>query len=298
MKKKHGSLGSWFIAIRPKSLSAAVVPILVGTALSHQMYEKVRFELSLQALLCAFLIQIGTNFINDALDYKKGADTSERLGFTRVTQSGLLSLKQVWWAGIFAFLLSAVFSIPLVQAGGWPIIVIGIFSILFGYAYTGGPFPLAYLGLGDLFVLLFFGWIAVAGVFYLNCGAMPTASVIVAGTQVGLLAMLLLAINNLRDYKSDKKAHKKTLAVRFGPTFGRVEIILTCFLPFVLGMYWWFVDLYWAAILPWGICPLALTIVARTWNEPPSVRYNQYFAQAGALHLVFGILLAFGLILK
>lgn len=297
-KPSPSSLGSWLLAIRPKSLSAALVPILVGTALSYALHRKVRLDLSLQALACAFLIQIGTNFINDALDFKKGADTHERLGFQRVTQSGLLSASQVWWGGLLAFGLSALLSLPLLEAGGWPIFWIGIFSIAAGYAYTGGPFPLAYRGLGDLFVLIFFGWVAVGGIYYLNSGGAMDVASLVAGTQVGLLATVLIAINNFRDHVTDRKAHKKTLAVRFGPAFARWEVAVLSFLPFLGSVYWWNHELHWAALLPLGIFPLASRVVGKIWHEEPSKAFNRYFAQSAALHLGFGLLLTLGFVLR
>lgn len=292
-----GSLSTWILAIRPKSLSAAFVPITVGASLSYAIHKTVHLDLSLLALICSFLIQIGTNFINDALDFKKGADTHERLGFQRVTQSGLLSVKQVWWGGIITFSLAAVLSLPLLQAGGWPILVIGICSIASGYAYTGGPFPLAYRGLGDIFVLIFFGWVAVGGMYYLNSGTFDMAAV-VAGTQVGLLATVLIAINNYRDHVTDRKAHKKTLVVRFGPEFARWQITFLCFLPFLGSAYWWALEHHWAAMLPLGIFPLASVVASKMRTETPSKAFNRYFAQSAALHLGFGMLLSLGLVLK
>jgi len=290
-------LRSWILAARPKTLTAALIPVLVGTALAFGLQGGVRPELSLLALLSAVLIQIGTNLINDALDFKKGADTAERIGPKRVTQSGIFKPDQVWWAGIFCFVGAALLGLPLVMAGGWPIVAIGIFSLLAGYAYTGGPYPLAYLGLGDLFVLVFFGWVAVGGVYYLNTGAMDLAG-FVAGTQVGLLATVLIAINNLRDAKTDIKAAKKTLPVRFGSRFARMEITLLCLIPFFSGIYWMQTGLKWAFALPFFVLPVAIQLVRKVFSTEPSEVYNRYLAQAAAIQLCFGVLLSLGFYLR
>jgi len=287
----------WLLATRPRTLTAALIPIVVGTALAYAIQDTVRPLLSLLALLSAIFIQVGTNFINDALDFEKGADTEERVGPKRVTQSGLLHAKKVWWGGILCFLISALLALPLVLSGGWPIILIGLFSLLAGYAYTGGPFPLAYVGLGDLFVLIFFGWIAVSGVYYLNTGSLDT-NALVAGSQVGLLATVLIAINNFRDHRTDEKVQKKTMAVRFGPSFARLEITGLCLIPFMAGAFWFRQGLMWACILPLLMLPLAIQLVRKTQTTEPSALYNQFLAQGAALHLGFGALLSIGLSLR
>src|SRR6185437_119355 len=192
---------------RPKTLTAAVIPILVGTALVHTAQGPFRGSLSLFALLSTLFSQIGTNYFNDVLDFKKGADTAERLGPTRLSQSGALSPRAVAAAGIVSFLIACLFALPLVWSGGTVILVIGLFSLLCGYLYTGGPYPLAYVGLGEAFVVIFFGWVAVAGLFFLHTHGFDSRA-IVAGTQLGLLASVLIAINNLRDRVNDEKAGK------------------------------------------------------------------------------------------
>ena len=148
---------NWILAFRPKTLTAALVPVGVGTALPLGLGLGSKPGLAVLALISALFIQIGTNLVNDASDFKKGADTAERIGPKRVTQSGLLSPRTVLAGGLFCFLLAILFGIPLVLSGGWPLVWIGLFSVFAGYAYTAGPFPLAYLGLGDFFVLVFFG---------------------------------------------------------------------------------------------------------------------------------------------
>ncbi|MEI6414438.1 MAG: 1,4-dihydroxy-2-naphthoate polyprenyltransferase [Pseudomonadota bacterium] len=291
------SIKTWVLGARPKTLTAAVVPVLVATALAATLTSgEMRWGLSLFALLSSIFIQIGTNLFNDALDFIKGADTSERLGPLRVTQSGLLTPRAVWLGGLVCFGIASLLALPLLYAGGWPIFVIGICSLVAGYFYTGGPFPLAYAGLGDLFVLVFFGWIAVGGLFYLLAGEGHTAA-FVAGTQVGLTATALIAINNLRDYVSDRKAGKRTLAVRFGPRFAKFEIVALLTLPILGGGYWWFADHPWAGVLPLWVLPLALRLVRQVRRSEPGRQYNSYLAQASLIHLLFGVLLSAGLLM-
>ncbi len=204
----------WILALRPKTLTAALVPVVVASALVIAEAHEFQLYLSVCALLSAMFIQIGTNFVNDAIDFKKGADDEKRIGPTRMTQSGRLSHRSVLMGGIICFFIAALFGIPLVIAGGWVIVMIGLISILCGYIYTGGPYPLAYVGLGDLFVIIFFGLVAVMGTFFLHAHSFSIGSII-AGLQVGMLSTVLIAVNNLRDSPLDKLVNKITLAVRF-----------------------------------------------------------------------------------
>lgn len=286
---------NWILAFRPKTLTAAVVPILCGTALLKAMNFKIHWWISLAALFSSLCIQIGTNLMNDAIDFKKGADTAERLGPMRVTQSGHFTAKQVLSMGFFFFVVAALLGIPLVVHGGWPIILVGIISLICGYIYTGGPFPLAYTGLGDLFVVLFFGVIAVCGLFYLQTGFINIES-FVLGLQVGFHCTVLIAINNLRDIEGDEKVNKKTLPVRFGKTFARFEIVFLCLVPFLLSFFWFTKGLWIPTVLSFLILPLALKIIKLIFDNEPSPRYNLFLAQAAALHLLFGIMLSIGFI--
>jgi 1,4-dihydroxy-2-naphthoate octaprenyltransferase len=205
-----------------------------------------------------------------------------------------MSVTQVAWGGVICFVIASVLAVPLLWAGGWPILWVGVVSLLAGYAYTGGPFPLAYLGLGDLFVLIFFGWVSVCGVYYLQTGAVGWGPWI-AGSQVGLLSTIMIAINNLRDRPTDIKVQKKTLAVRFGTSFARGEIFVLCFLPFLGGIFWFDLNLLWAAFLPLGVLPLACLLSYQISVTPPGPIYNQYLAHGALLHLIFGLLLSVGL---
>lgn len=291
------TLKPWFMAIRPKTLTAAVIPILAASYLAYASGYRINWVISLSALLGAIFIQIGTNLINDALDFKKGADTHERLGPMRVTQSGLLPMRKIFAGGIGAFIMALLFCIPLFIQGGFPIVVILLVSVLCGYLYTGGPFPLAYVGLGDIFVLIFFGIVSTVTVFYLQTGFID-GKAFLAGVQIGLLSTVLIAINNLRDYKQDEKAFKRTLAVRFGKKFGRVEIAVLCLLPFVLNIFWWWMGFRYTALLTSVLLPLALKIVKYVRITEPGVLYNKFLGMAALLHLLFGIMMSLGFFLK
>lgn len=286
----------WFLATRPKTLTAAVVPVMVGSTLAYCQAFAIDWSLVVAALLVAILIQIGTNLVNDALDYKKGADTEERLGPARVSQMGLLKANHVLFGGFVSFGLSVLAAIPLIVAGGVPISVILAISILMGYLYTGGPYPLAYVGLGDLFVLLFFGLVGTAGMFYVLTGYVDV-SCVVAGVQVGLLATMMIAINNLRDYDEDCISGKRTMAVRFGKLFVRFEIAAVALIPFAMNGFWFIQGNLYAALLPWLALPLAILLVREVWKVEPSSRYNQFLGMGALLHLFFGTLFSIGLVM-
>lgn len=289
----NSNLKSILLAFRPKTLTAALVPCLAGTALVRAIGLSWDGWVLFYALAASFLIQIGTNLVNDAVDFKKGADTEKRIGPQRITQAGILTAKQVMLLGSLCFFLAVLCGIPLVLKGGGVIIAIGIASVLMGYAYTAGPFPLAYLGLGDLFVILFFGLLAVSGIVFLNTGEWMTEA-FVLGLQIGLHATALIAVNNLRDHQGDRLVNKKTLAVRFGVKFSRWEIAVVSFLPFLINLYWWFEGYKIAAIVSLFAIPLAVKLTKNIFATEPSPIYNKYLAQAAALHLVFGILITIG----
>jgi len=287
------TLKHWLLALRLKTLTAAVVPIVVGTALTSAMGYPLHHWITICALLSSLFIQIGTNLINDAMDFKKGADTNERIGPTRITQSGSATFQSVLRMGLLFFFLAFLLGIPLAIKGGWPIIMIGILSLICGYAYTGGPFPLAYHGLGDLFVILFFGVIATMGIIYLQTEEWCVES-FVAGLQVGALATVLIAINNFRDIKGDFNANKKTLAVRFGPRFVRYEILSLIALTFFLNFYWWENGFKVPALLSLLSLPLGVIVVKNVMSQEPSPIYNKFLAQSALLHCIFGGLLSLG----
>jgi len=282
------------MATRPKTLTAAIVPVIVGTMLATTVGVTIDWYLAWHALMGALCIQIGTNFINDALDFKKGADTGTRIGPLRATQSGLLTMRQVFLAGLAFFGLAILFGIPLIMKGGWIILLILVLSVVCGYLYTGGPKPLAYVGLGDLFVFVFFGLVSTVAVCYIQTGTF-LGDALLAGAQIGLLATVLIAINNLRDRVEDAKVGKRTLAVRYGVSFARCEITFLLMAPFILSVFWVEYHGYLIALLPWLTYPLALTLVRNIWINNPSSLYNKYLAQAALLHLGFGALLTFAI---
>lgn len=288
-----GYLKSLWLSARPKTLTAAAVPVLVGSALAAVETGNFTPWISITAFLSALFIQIGTNFVNDALDFEKGADGDTRLGEKRATHQGWLTRRQVLTAAAVSFAAAFALGIPLVIAGGWPIIAIGLVSLFLGYAYTGGPYPLAYNGLGDLFVILFFGLIAVGGVFYLQTGTW-TLSAVVAGLQVGMLATVLIAINNLRDLDQDRLVNKKTLAVRLGPKLGRLEVAALIATAFLLQSYWWSRELTAAFLSPWLALPVGIYIAYAVYSRPAGVEFNRLLARASFLHMLFGVLLSLG----
>jgi 1,4-dihydroxy-2-naphthoate octaprenyltransferase len=226
----------WIDAARPKTLWASIAPVIIGTAMA---YSDGNWDplIATLTMFSAMMIQIGTNYANDYYDYFKGADTRDRIGPVRATGSGLVKPQTMRVAYFVTYGLSIIFGLYLIGRGGWPIVVIGTFSIILGILYTGGPFPLGYKGLGEVFVLIFFGPVAVGGAYYLQTLEINRA-VILAGLSPGLISTALLTVNNLRDIHTDEKAGKRTLAVRFGPIFARIEyllsILLACLMPLIL----------------------------------------------------------------
>lgn len=283
-------------AFRPKTLSAAIVPVLLGSAASYMLFNEFKPLIFWCALFGALFIQIGTNFVNDAADFMKGADRDDRKGPQRLAQSGAYSPKMILGMGTLAFLLAVLCGIPLVMEGGMPIVFIGLVSVLMGYLYTMGPYPLAYVGVGDFFVVIFFGVIAVSTTMFLHSGIWSPEG-IVLGLQMGFLSTTLIAINNLRDIEEDKRAGKKTLAVRLGKQGARWEIALVTYLPYVLCCYWLIPHYSHAAVLPFFALFVGIPLVNKIFFTEPSPEYNRFLA-LGSLHtLVFCILLIVGLIL-
>ena len=287
----------WILAGRPKTLPAAVVPVWVGCVLAYVLYDTFCVWLALATAASAGLIQIATNFFNDAIDFDKGSDTEKRLGPRRVTASGDLSAKAVMRAGIVTLLLACAVAVPMIVERGWPVLLIGLPSLYFSFGYTGGPLPLAYRGLGELFVVLFFGLIAVAGTVFVQSGYWGGVDSVVLGLQVGALSTVLIAVNNLRDREEDAGTGKRTLAVRFGELFGKVEIIALCLFPYALGIYWLRQPeleggFWWplAAAVP----GLVVSVVVAA--NPPGPVYNKMLGVAALQLVLFAGLFHFGLL--
>lgn len=283
------------MAIRPKTLWAAVCPVLIGVVMAIDAGLMAILP-ALAALWGAVWIQIGTNLANDYFDFKSGADAGERLGPLRVTQAGLVIPSTMKRATAIAFGLAMVAGIYLVYIAGWPILVIGLLSLLFGVMYTAGPFPLSYHGLAEIFVLIFFGPVAVAGTYYVQTLAFSWSAV-VAGLAPGLMSIGILAINNLRDVDGDTLAGKRTLAVRFGKSFARMEyivaVVVASLVPRVLSF--WQRDHYWAnltLLIPF----VAIPIFRRVMTSQGRV-LNRALADTGKLLLLYTVLFAIGWLL-
>ncbi len=290
-------MNPWVQAIRPKTFTAALVPIFVTIGLLKAEGVHIYWWINIFALISAISIQITTNLLNDYIDFKKGADTESRIGPKRMTQGGLITEKKIL-LGALMFSLSAVaFGIPLILKGGVTLLVIGLASLFMAYSYTGGPFPLAYLGLGDIFVILFFGLIAVGGVYFLNTGTYSW-SAFVTGLQVGFLSTVLIVINNFRDMKEDKLVSKKTLAVRFGATFSRFEVLTLFLLSLSLGFYWIHQGYYFAAIFPLLSIPFMIEIINGLFKNSPSPLYNSYLEKSAKIQMLFSVLMTFGFLIN
>ncbi|MEO9885129.1 MAG: 1,4-dihydroxy-2-naphthoate polyprenyltransferase [Balneola sp.] len=290
------NLKIWVEAARPKTLAAAFVPVLVGATIAYQ-HELINWPATTVALICAFLIQIGTNFANDYFDFVKGADTEERIGFERATAKGLISPKTMLNATIICMALAFVFGLYLVWVGGTVVLIIGLSSLLFGVLYTGGPFPLGYNGLGDLFVFIFFGIVAVMTTYYVNTLAW-SVDTFWASLAVGALCTNILVVNNLRDVEQDKIAGKKTLGVLFGETMLKVEYTLMLLLAFAIPPHFYFqLDYEVWIFLPFLILPIALLHTKTIWTETEKRNLNQQLEKTAKFMTLFGLLFSIGIIL-
>jgi len=289
----------WLLAIRPKTLTVAVTPVLVGSLLGWTDSGTLAWSVMGVALLAAMLIQAGTNLHNDAVDFERGADRSTtRLGPPRATAEGWLSAAQVHQGAAISFGLAFVLGLYLVWTGGWPILIIGLASIAAGYAYTGGARPVAYSSWGELFVWLFFGLIAVAGSYFLQTGTL-SGSALLIGAALGMPAAAVLAVNNYRDLENDAQVGKNTLAVRFGRRAARLEYALLMLIPFALLPFLQLLDLeIWNWAVPMLTLPWAIFLVRRFRSEPPGPVFNHLLAATAQFQLGFGLLLCVGLLIR
>ncbi|MDF1755042.1 MAG: 1,4-dihydroxy-2-naphthoate octaprenyltransferase [Verrucomicrobiales bacterium] len=276
---------NWILAARPKTLPAAIVPVWVGSAPvllgETGSFSWVIFAATLMGCLC---IQIATNLFNDAIDADKGADTADRLGPKRVTATGLISRKAVMGVAFGFCVLGALAAIPLILKHGWIPIAIGGVSFLLAYCYTGGPFPLAYRGMGELFVIIFFGLVAVLGTYFMQTGEWFDPPGLVVALQVGFYSTVLIAINNLRDIDEDRRSDKRTLAARFGKTFARWEIGFFCFAPLFMWFLYGPTGLRTVGSLATSFL-LASFITLQVFTREPGRFYNKLLA-VGALQLI------------
>jgi 1,4-dihydroxy-2-naphthoate octaprenyltransferase len=301
---------AWLMAARPHTLPAAAAPIIVGVGLA--LRDGVFAPLpALAAFVGATLIQIGTNFANDYYDAVKGADTDEREGFTRVTAGGLIDPGEVKRAMYLTFAAAILVGTYLVYVGGVPILVIGLLSVASGIAYTGGPYPLGYHGLGDLFVFVFFGLIAVTGTYYVQAvttlaGAFPTGlpegtvplTAVVASLPIAGISTAVLVVNNIRDKEEDAQTGKRTLAVRFGYIFSRVEYAALLALAYAAPV--WFYAQQGAALtvfLPFLSLPLAVAVTRTVLTETSGDELNPALSRTGQLLALYALLFGAGLAL-
>ena len=287
---------SWIVASRPRTLTAAIVPVVVGSALA---WRDGAFHLgaALAALVAAVLIQIGTNFANDLYDFKKGADTVARVGPLRVTSAGLLTPRQVGIGMVVVFGLAMALGVYLIYLGGWPILLIGVFSILAGLAYTAGPFPLGYNGLGDVAVFIFFGLIAVTGTYYVQAHTLTTA-VWLAAVPIGAIATAIIVVNNVRDTDTDRAAGKRTLSVLLGRPVARFEYVVLLLIAYATPLVLWLIFQFslWT-LLAWLTLPLAWGhIQALYTTEGPAL--NRTLGGTAQLLAQYGALLALGIVLS
>lgn len=285
----------WLSAARPHTLPASVVPVFVGAALAinHQQF---RWDTSVVALICAILIQIGTNFANDYYDFKNGADRKDRIGFVRATAAGLVSPASMKFATYLTMFLAFLVGLYLVWIGGWVILLIGILSLLFGIAYTGGPYPLGYNGLGDIFVFIFFGLLAVAGTYYVNALEWSMESVWLA-IPVGALCVNILVVNNLRDIEQDKISGKRTLGVIFGETALKYEYAFLLSLSFTTPVFLFLNYSYSLIILlPLLSLPMALVLLNQIFHHQDKRILNGTLEKTAKFMVLFGVLLSIGVI--
>lgn len=285
----------WVEAARPKTLAAAFVPVLVGASIAFND-ALINWVATTVALFCAFLIQIGTNFANDYFDFIKGADTDERIGFERATSAGLIAPKTMLFATVVCMSLAFLFGLYLVWIGGTIVLVIGLLSLLFGILYTGGPFPLGYNGLGDVFVFIFFGVVAVMTTYFVNALAW-SEDTFWASLAVGALCTNILVVNNLRDVEQDSKVGKRTLGVLFGETALKIEYSLMLLLAFAIPPHFYFqLNYEYWVFLPFIIIPIAIRHAFIIWNEEDKRNLNNQLEKTARFMAIFGILFALGII--
>ncbi|MBK9927126.1 MAG: 1,4-dihydroxy-2-naphthoate polyprenyltransferase [Anaerolineales bacterium] len=284
------------MAIRPRTLPAAAAGIVMGAALTWRD-GNFRIDAVLVCLLTALLLQIGSNLANDVFDFERGTDTAKRLGPTRVTQAGLLTPKQVKTGMIVVFGLAILLGLYLVWLGGWIIIILGVVAIASAIAYTGGPFPIGYHGLGDIFVFIFFGVVSVTGTYFIQAGTI-TPVVWLMTIPPGLIVTAILVVNNLRDIDNDRKAGKYTLAVRFGEKATKIQYTVC-----IVAAYLILIPVAWVGLIPWTVLlawvslPIAFqaTKVVLTQKGRP---LNAALAKTGQTALAFSLLFWLGLLLQ
>lgn len=289
----------WIAAARPRTLPAAVAPVLVGTALAwHDCWLDKRALSWPAALAClgfALLVQIGTNLANDYYDYVKGADTAERVGPRRAVAAGLVSPEVMKSVMMIVFMLAFFVGLSLLKFGGWPLLVVGVASIVCGVAYTGGPYPLGYNGLGDVFVFIFFGLVAVCATFFVQTGYV-SAEAMICSVGVGLLAANILVVNNYRDVETDRRAGKRTLVVRFGKRFARLQFGVSLFVALTIPVHLVRMGFKPMVLLPIALAPLAWRHAQRLATAEKPEELIALLGDTGKLLALYAILLSAGVL--
>ncbi|MFH0733266.1 MAG: 1,4-dihydroxy-2-naphthoate polyprenyltransferase [bacterium] len=286
---------SWILASRPKTLLAAIVPVLIGSALAIKA-DKYHLYASLIALICSIAIQIGTNFVNDLYDFLAGSDSKNRLGPQRALSSGLITVTEMKWAIIITFSTTFLLGMYLVYLAGWIIFLVGILSIFAGIAYTAGPYPLAYNGLGDIFVFIFFGFVGTVGTYFVQ--ALEINSFVVwASIPVGALITNILVVNNYRDVEEDKMHGKNTLAVKFGRKFTRLQYLSFMILSYAILILVYFTykqSIY--IFLPLLSFPLAVKLIRMIFTLH-GTDLNKTLELTAKLSALYGLLFAIGILI-
>lgn len=293
--KSNLKFESWILASRPKTLLAAVVPVMVGTALAH--YEgKANIIAAIVALICSVLIQIGTNFANDLYDYLAGTDKKDRPGPERALASGRITVREMEIGTSLVYSTAFLLGLYLVYLAGWIIFIIGVFSIIAGLAYTTGPYPLAYNGLGDIFVFIFFGLIGTIGTYYVHTQQITTL-IILASLPVGALITNILIVNNFRDRADDESSGKRTTAVMFGEKFARTLYIILCIISYVIPIiiYLEIVKEIWI-LLPLITIPMSIKLVRMLYSLQGSA-LNKTLELTAKLSALYGVLFSFGFLI-
>lgn len=293
--KKSVSIKSWITAIRPRTLPAALSPVVVGSAMAFSD-NTFRALPAVAAFIGAILLQIAVNLANDYFDFTKGVDSENRVGPIRVTQKGIISLAMMRLAIAFILCLSSLIGIYLIYVGGWPVFTIGVASILAALAYSGGPFPLGSHGMGDLLVFIFFGLVAVCGTYYVQALRLTYVAVIVS-IPIGLLITAILVVNNMRDIETDRKAMKYTLAVILGRKGAMIEYFLLLAGAYIIPIILYATRLFSPAILlPFLSLPFGVYLTGYVFNEEGRV-LNAVLARTAQLTLIYSLLFSAGIIL-
>ena len=295
MPTENGNWRLWMEAARPRTLPAAVIPVLAGTALAGALGHAAYGSASI-CLGFSLLVQIGTNYANDYYDFVQGADTAQRVGPRRAVAAGLISPERMRAAMLFVFGAAFLVGLLLVRVRGWELLPIGVASILCGVAYTGGPWPLGYNGLGDVFVFLFFGLVAVSTTFYVQAGYVAPEAISV-GAAIGLLAANILVANNYRDADTDARAGKRTLVVRFGKRFAVWQYALSALVALHVSPALMLIGWHWPVLLPLLLAPWAVRLThGLAKSQTPQEQIALLGATAKFL-AAFGVLLSAGLVL-